>query len=124
MDDGGKQFGFMDSDSMSLGQPSGFLDMLAQRKAAEDKRQSDLKMMMFLHRQHNPKATLDDAVQLASQMMYQKDMKDTLMGMHFNMNNFNMKQRRELGIQEKPGEYVHKFNGLQDLWKPRPELWM
>lgn len=115
---------FMDMDTQSLPQPAKFLDALQQKQAAEAKRQHDLKMMMFLHRQHNPNVPLDQSIKWAQQQLYHKDMKDTLIGMHFNMNNFNMQQRRDLGIQENPGGYVHKYNGLEDLWKPRKELWM
>ena len=111
-------------DTQSLRPPSILQDKLQQVQGVNNDRQNDLKMLIFLQRQYNPKMSMDDAIRGATQYLHQRDMKQTLMNMHFNMNNYNLQQRRQLGIERQPGEYVPKYNGLHDLWTPRKEQWM
>ena len=72
--------------------------------------------------------SMEEILKNSQQMIYDKDMSDNLFQKHFDIFNFENKQRRGLGIPEEYN-YEYQFDNkspgwLDRLWNPKPKLWM
>ena len=99
--------------------------MLNRVQSNQDAQLGQLQHYLFMMEQSNPKAPKKEILQYVLQKLYDKDMNDLLFKKHWANSQFNMKQRRDLGIPDDLNEpYKYKYKGLQDLWNPKPEMWM